>query len=103
GGERQRLALSRALVRKPAVLILDEATSALDATNERHVLDAVARLPWDITGIIITHRPSALSEADVIHTFDGGRPLETTSRRRVHGSSTADLKLCATSARHQHS
>ncbi len=58
GGERQRLALARVLLRKPYLLILDEATSSLDLENEKRIMEVIARLKQDITIIYITHRES---------------------------------------------
>ena len=76
GGERQRLALARALLRKPALLILDEPTSALDQQNEQSVLDAIERLKGQTTIILVTHRPERVQKADQVllqvrHTFSG--------------------------------
>lgn len=58
GGERQRLALARVLLRKPRLLILDEATSSLDLENEKRIMEVIARLKQNITIIYITHRES---------------------------------------------
>jgi ATP-binding cassette subfamily C protein len=77
GGERQRLSLARALLRRPAVLILDEATSSLDSENEARIQDAIDRLHQQMTIVIITHRLSTIRHADVIHVVDGGRLVET--------------------------
>lgn len=73
GGERQRLALARALLGKPALLILDEATSALDHANEAAVRRAVAGLHGDLTIVVIGHRLAMLDEADQVIALDGGR------------------------------
>ncbi|MDH4215359.1 MAG: ABC transporter ATP-binding protein/permease [Gallionella sp.] len=61
GGEKQRLALARALLRRPQLLILDEATSALDADNHRLVLDAIRALHGSMTVLIVTHRHEELA------------------------------------------
>jgi ABC-type multidrug transport system fused ATPase/permease subunit len=53
----------RALVREPRVLLLDEATSALDSASQRHVRDALAALMEGRTSLIVTHRPSTVSDA----------------------------------------
>jgi ATP-binding cassette subfamily C protein len=79
GGERQRLALARALLRRPALLILDEATSALDSENESRVHDAIERLRGAMTIVVIAHRPSSLRRADTIHVLDGGRVAQSGS------------------------
>ncbi len=72
GGEQQRIALARALLRDPALLILDEATSALDAANERAVCEAIARLKGKLTIIIIGHRGDLVGLADRVIELDEG-------------------------------
>lgn len=74
-GERQRLAIARAMLRNPAVLLLDEATSALDAESESLVQDAMAHLMKDRTTLIIAHRLSTVRAADRIVVLDQGRIL----------------------------
>jgi len=56
GGERQRLALARVLIRKPKLLLLDEATSALDSDNETHIMDCLMKLKSKVTIVFVTHR-----------------------------------------------
>jgi len=63
-GERQRLALARALLRRPALLILDEATNALDVESERAILERLAALQPDVTILMVAHRASSLSLCD---------------------------------------
>jgi len=79
GGERQRLALARALLRGPKLLILDEATNALDSENETRIQDAIDSLRHQMTIIVITHRLSMVRGADRIHVLDQGRVVESGS------------------------
>ena len=79
GGERQRLSLARALLRRPTLLILDEATSSLDSENEARIQRAIDQLHRQVTIVIITHRLSTIRNADVIHVVDGGRLMESGS------------------------
>jgi ATP-binding cassette subfamily B protein len=76
GGEKQRLALARTILRDPPVLILDEATSALDTRTERAVQEAVDALSADRTTLTIAHRLSTIRGADQIVVLDGGRVAE---------------------------
>jgi ATP-binding cassette subfamily C protein len=80
GGERQRIALARALLRKPELLVLDEATTSLDAANERAILDALASLHGELTVLLIAHQQSTLRDADQIVTVAGGRIVDVTAR-----------------------
>jgi len=77
GGEKQRLAIARTLLRDPRVLILDEATSALDTETERAVQDAFDALAAGRTTITIAHRLSTVREADRIVVIDHGRVAES--------------------------
>ncbi len=74
GGQRQRLALARALVHDPAILLLDEATNALDVKTERAVQEALERLRC--TRVVIAHRLSTIQDADLILVMDKGRLVE---------------------------
>ncbi len=76
-GQRQRIALARALLLKPALLILDEATNSLDLENEEGILRTVAGLKGRVTTLLISHRPSAMRFADEVYTLEAGTVRET--------------------------
>jgi ATP-binding cassette subfamily C protein len=79
GGERQRIALARAVLRKPELLVLDEATTSLDADNENAILDALAALHGQMTVLVISHQRTTLRNADRIVRLDGGRVVDLAS------------------------
>ena len=76
GGEKQRLAIARTLLRDPRVLVLDEATSALDTETERAVQQAFDNLAAGRTTITIAHRLSTVRGADQIVVLDHGHVIE---------------------------
>jgi len=77
GGERQRIAIARAIVRKPDILIMDEATSSLDNISERIVQRAIDAVSESCTTLIVAHRLSTISNANMIYVLDDGRVIES--------------------------
>ena len=76
GGERQRIAIARAILRNPSILLLDEATSALDSENETLIQEALDRLMKGRTTLVISHRFSAVQHADLIVVLKDGSIVE---------------------------
>ncbi|MGB9379765.1 ABC transporter ATP-binding protein [Candidatus Binatus sp.] len=76
-GERQRLALARAFLRRPSMLILDEATNSLDSENEGRVLDAIESRRGELTVVLIAHRLATIRWADLIYVVEGGKVVES--------------------------
>lgn len=83
GGEKQRIAIARAMVKNAPILILDEATSSLDSVTESYIQDSLAKLMQNKTTIVIAHRLSTLSLMDRILVFDHGKIVEEGSHAEL--------------------
>src|SRR5579872_6525378 len=91
GGEKQRVAIARTVLKAPPILVLDEATSALDSHTEREIQDALERVSKNRTTLVIAHRLSTIVAADEILVLDGGVIVE----RGTHGELLARSGLYA--------
>jgi ATP-binding cassette subfamily B protein len=76
GGEKQRLGIARAIVKRPQILFLDEATSHLDSESEAKIRDSLHRVFQGVTAIVVAHRLSTIREMDRILVLEGGCLLE---------------------------
>jgi ATP-binding cassette subfamily B protein len=93
GGEKQRVAIARTLVKNPPILLLDEATSALDTRTEQEILGTLRRIAKGRTTIAIAHRLSTIADADRILVLDHGRLAESGSHASLlaHGGLYAEM------------
>ena len=98
GGERQRIVLARAFIKKPDILILDEATSSLDLESENLIYQSIKNLSNKMTIIIITHRLSFLKQSNKIFVIEKGKIIDSGNykdliNQMIHSFQDKDLNL----------
>jgi ABC-type multidrug transport system fused ATPase/permease subunit len=89
GGQRQKIAIARAILRDPSILILDEATSMVDAESERQIGEALAAFATGRTCLIVAHRLATVARADRIVVMEAGRIADVGGHHEL-------LERCAT-------
>ena len=96
GGQRQRVSLARALSRKGAMLVLDEATSALDMLSEESMKHAIAQFRGQRSVLLIAHRLSFITHADLIHVFASGKIIESGTHESLLAQNGAYARMWLT-------
>ena len=93
GGEKQRVAIARVLLKDPAILVFDEATSSLDSQSEKNILSALSRISRNKTTLVIAHRLSTIVDADEIIVLDKGAVIEQGNHQQLleHNGTYAEL------------
>ena len=83
GGEKQRVAIARVILKNPTILVFDEATSSLDSQSEKAILEALGEVAENHTTLVIAHRLSTIIDADQILVLDGGNIVEQGTHRAL--------------------
>jgi len=95
GGEKQRVAIARTILKNPPILIFDEATSALDSRTERGIQAELKEISANRTTLVIAHRLSTIADADEILVMEGGRIIERGNHRSLLTANGAYARLWA--------
>ena len=101
GGEKQRVALARVILKNPRILVLDEATSSLDSESEKLIQEALKRVMAGRTSIVIAHRLSTILSADVILVLDRGMIVECGTHRELLAQAGLYAQLYETQFSHE--
>ena len=101
GGEKQRVAIARTLLKAPSILVFDEATSALDSRTERVIQAELEEIAAGRTTLVIAHRLSTIVNADQIVVLDGGRVVERGTHAQLLAAGGAYARLWAMQAQHE--
>jgi ATP-binding cassette subfamily B protein len=102
GGEKQRIALARVILKDPRILVLDEATSSLDSESESLIQDALKRVMAGRTNIVIAHRLSTILAADLILVMDRGKIIERGTHSQLLAMGGLYCQLYETQFRGEH-
>ena len=102
GGEKQRIAIARAILKNPRILVFDEATSALDSESEQAILSALREVAKDHTTLVIAHRLSTIIDADRILVMEKGRIIESGTHRELLTAGHAYTKMWALQQQERH-
>jgi len=102
GGEKQRIAIARTVLKNPAILIFDEATSALDSKSEQAILHELKSVAINRTTLVIAHRLSTIVDADQILVMDGGHIIERGTHRQLLQKNGAYAQMWALQQEQQH-
>ncbi len=95
GGQRQRITIARAILKNAPILLLDEATSALDTQSERQVQAALTELMSERTTLVIAHRLSTVTDADLIYVIEGGHVCESGTHAKLQAADGHYARLYA--------
>lgn len=99
GGEKQRVAIARTILKRPPILVFDEATSSLDSKSEQAILQAIREISRNHTSLVIAHRLSTIVDADLILVLDHGKLVEQGQHHQLLSHRGAYAELWATQQR----